>query len=646
MKKHLLSLVAISMMIATTIQAQVPTNGLIAWYPFTGNAIDSSGNGNNGTVNGATLTTDRFGNVNSAYSFNGATSNILIPNTLISNTPSSYSISLWFKIDTLANSNGNSPMLISDRSTGLSSYKYTIAMRVADSTIETGIYDGSSPNGQGVANTKIKDKNWHHVIQIFNSSSKILSQYIDGTFTGSFNNVSQWSTKSNPTFIGMWNGFVGYSGYFKGKIDDIRIYNRAIDSTEIQGLYHEGGYASVPTSGLIAWYPFSGNTKDSSGNNYNGVANQIVYTVDRFGNPNTAININGNMNSYVDVTLPDTSKLTNELKSFSFWINFPKTYSNGNYYNHIITTNTPTKIPNGNLCYIQIYGSYPSYVSSGYVNKLGFTGIAPISNVTFNNSTWMNVTLVCDGINNTVAEYVNGKYVSTESTQQVNYTNWTGLRFGQNYGNLSQCTFSGMIDDIRIYNRALDSVEVEALYHENGYGNTLPLRITDLTASYINKKTLINWSTATELNASYFIIQHSTDGTSFSEIGKVKAVGKGSNSYQFVDDKAIIGTNYYRLESVDMDGAATYSKVVSVQYANAVNLLKVYPNPVRSTLTISGEHIAMVQILDNMGRVVNTQSLHDATNPLLSVSNLATGVYHVRIQTTDNKTSTIGFVKQ
>ena len=46
-------------------------SGLVAHYPFNGNANDESGNGNDGTVNGATLTTDRFGNANKAYSFDG-----------------------------------------------------------------------------------------------------------------------------------------------------------------------------------------------------------------------------------------------------------------------------------------------------------------------------------------------------------------------------------------------------------------------------------------------------------------------------------------------------------------------------------------------------------------------------------------------
>ncbi|MGD0712159.1 MAG: hypothetical protein ABR968_13380, partial [Bacteroidales bacterium] len=55
-----------------SVNAQIPSTGLVAFYPFKGNADDTSGNGHNGTVHGATLTTDRFGNPNNAYYFNGS----------------------------------------------------------------------------------------------------------------------------------------------------------------------------------------------------------------------------------------------------------------------------------------------------------------------------------------------------------------------------------------------------------------------------------------------------------------------------------------------------------------------------------------------------------------------------------------------
>jgi hypothetical protein len=78
MKKHLLILATALLSISTFAQipTYVPANGLVGWWPFNGNANDESGNGNNGTVNGATLTTDRFGNANSAYDFDGVSNYI------------------------------------------------------------------------------------------------------------------------------------------------------------------------------------------------------------------------------------------------------------------------------------------------------------------------------------------------------------------------------------------------------------------------------------------------------------------------------------------------------------------------------------------------------------------------------------------
>jgi hypothetical protein len=74
MKKQLLILATALLSISTFAQipTYVPANGLVGWWPFNGNANDESGNGNHGTVNGATLTADRFGNANMAYYFSSA----------------------------------------------------------------------------------------------------------------------------------------------------------------------------------------------------------------------------------------------------------------------------------------------------------------------------------------------------------------------------------------------------------------------------------------------------------------------------------------------------------------------------------------------------------------------------------------------
>jgi hypothetical protein len=103
MKNKILMLIAfatLGLTFATLAQVPnyVPTNGLVGYWPFNGNANDESGNGNNGTVNGATLTTDRNGNGNSAYYFNGGGNYITIPYSSSIAVQGGITISCWFLI--------------------------------------------------------------------------------------------------------------------------------------------------------------------------------------------------------------------------------------------------------------------------------------------------------------------------------------------------------------------------------------------------------------------------------------------------------------------------------------------------------------------------------------------------------------------
>ena len=95
-----LFLTSLTLLTQTSALAQVPSTGLVGYWPFNGNANDESGNGNNGTVNGATLTTDRLGNANSAYSFNGTTQEIVVPNSPSLNfeTANAFTISYWVSV--------------------------------------------------------------------------------------------------------------------------------------------------------------------------------------------------------------------------------------------------------------------------------------------------------------------------------------------------------------------------------------------------------------------------------------------------------------------------------------------------------------------------------------------------------------------
>ncbi|MEI6208835.1 MAG: LamG-like jellyroll fold domain-containing protein [Desulfuromonadales bacterium] len=98
MKRLLFILVALCSMYGGIVHADI-TSGLVAYYPFNGNANDVSGNGNNGTVYGATLTTDRFGNANNAYTFDCVGNYIKTPPIQKFFTDESVTLSVWFKPD-------------------------------------------------------------------------------------------------------------------------------------------------------------------------------------------------------------------------------------------------------------------------------------------------------------------------------------------------------------------------------------------------------------------------------------------------------------------------------------------------------------------------------------------------------------------
>ena len=157
-------LIMISLSIKTmaqTIPSYVPTNGLVGWWPFNGNANDESGNGNHGTVNGATLTSDRFQKINSAYKFDGINDFIKTLKTNISGT-GSRTYSIWF----LSEKNvGNSNKILVDEGgtacgSGFATLLYPNNNLVFDNTCNPKVFNQST--GENI---------WNQVVIIFDEQS-------------------------------------------------------------------------------------------------------------------------------------------------------------------------------------------------------------------------------------------------------------------------------------------------------------------------------------------------------------------------------------------------------------------------------------------------------------------------------------------
>ena len=220
----------------------------------------------------------------------------------------------------------------------------------------------------------------------------------------------------------------------------------------------------VPSNGLVGYWPFNGNANDESGNGNNGTENNVMYETDRNGYTNSCLNINGNTNRWIDVAISNQTSVNQQSKTFSMWIKLPTSYSGVSYYNHIIT---PTNLP-----WMQVLGNYPTYISSGHINKFVFNGQMPLSNQQLNDNLWHNIIVVCDD-NFNMKLYLDGLLVGNQSfPNSNNFTNLNQIRIGNNIGNLSQCAFAGQIDDIGIWNRALTQQEITNMYNGVNYSDT------------------------------------------------------------------------------------------------------------------------------------------------------------------------------
>lgn len=214
------------------------TNNLKVCMPFNGNANDMSGSGNNGTVSGSTLTTDRFGNSSSAYQFNGTSDYISIANFANVASTNELTISMWAKCD-LTTSNCLfmlSPDNVSDRCVGCAQYSNS------GSTMMIWDYGNISGGRTLASSIPIDLSNWHHYVYITSQTGNIKQMYLDGVIKSNSNYGLSCINKNLPFYIGAANdGGAGGSIRFHGKIDDVCIYNRALNTNEVSSLYNGTG---------------------------------------------------------------------------------------------------------------------------------------------------------------------------------------------------------------------------------------------------------------------------------------------------------------------------------------------------------------------------------------------------------------------
>jgi hypothetical protein len=209
------------------------SNGLAAYYPFSGNAKDASGNGLDGTVAGATLTTDRFGLTNGAYRFNGG-SWIQFPDEILPLTASELTVSFWVLAD-------NGPHATQEELIDLSSRRGECGFAIMPGNPAMWNFGVHLQNsGWQVTESPMNPNIWTHLVGTY-KQSQYIQFWVNGVLIQS-NSVPDDTILVSPgyplnTAIGIYDYSPSPYLGFNGEMDGLRIYNRALSNAEVQQLY-------------------------------------------------------------------------------------------------------------------------------------------------------------------------------------------------------------------------------------------------------------------------------------------------------------------------------------------------------------------------------------------------------------------------
>jgi hypothetical protein len=515
---------------SNTACAVLPTNlqnGLVGYWPFCGNANDVSGNGNNGTANGATLTTDRFGNANSAYSFDG-NDWIEIPNSNTIQNIQSLTISGWIKVNDWFISNGDPYFPILCKSNTESAQgKYTFVLSPNSAGVHLNAVQGIFP-----LSSTFQTNQWRFLSISINSVSS--SFYLDGVLIQTINSGVNPNPVIENTSILIGKEMPGLIEYCIGNIDDLTIHNRILSASEIQQLYTLGQntylWSTGATTANISVTPTQTTTYTCTVTDANGNActdsvtvfvpqieatdlticagESITLSVSGInttatpaacptlpsnlqtglvgywpfcGNANDASG-NGNNGTVNGATLT-TDRFGNANSAYSFDGNSSK----------IIVSNSPSlemglsnyslsawvKTNSQNVINGRIISKGSSGCITGYMMRTGWPNSSKLytenaynsncfvsnsSIASINNNQWRLVVVTIDR-NVGVKFYIDGVLDSEYSVSSLNnISNGQDLFFGYNNLTNSVEPFSGEIDDISIHNRALSPTEIQQLY--------------------------------------------------------------------------------------------------------------------------------------------------------------------------------------
>ncbi|MFA5132026.1 MAG: LamG domain-containing protein [Candidatus Paceibacterota bacterium] len=433
------------------------TSGLVGWWTFDGKnmtsatATDMSGSGYHGTrTNGTTAV---IGKIGQALDFDGVDDYVKsnLNKTAIGST---LSISFWMNLRGAQSTKG-----IMQIAGSLSDTSPWILLKRTSPTQVDWFLNHSYPITENVS-----DNLWYHMVLTYDGTTwrAYKNSVPDGSYVGSIG-----TDAGTYTWIGN-----GYNGYINGKIDDFRIYNRALSSTEIYALYKsQAGSLNVSptftlTSGLVGWWTFDGKNMtsatatDVSGNGNNGtLTNGPTVAIGKIGQ---GLRFDG-VNDYFTAGNSAALRLTGGPMTLSAWV-YTSTTTYQNFMYHGLGCSTYASY------YLSIGGTesaeYPNKYSFGFgtSNTTANKRISSDSNAIINK--WTHVAGTYNG--STLSLYINGNLSTTTSATGVAWNSLENLSVGADPGCGIRGKMTGSLDDVRVYNRSLSASEIYSLYKLGG----------------------------------------------------------------------------------------------------------------------------------------------------------------------------------
>ncbi len=426
------------------------TDNLVGYWTFDGEdvagvtAYDRSGRGNNGTLTAGPVRA--IGKIGQSLDFNGSTQYVSVPSTSSLQITNDIAVSAWVFLDT--NTSNDLAIVVK---VNAATPDYTFYISASD-------FLAFYANGLGSilsTGTIVPDGQWHHVLA--SRSGSVMSFYKDGVAVGTSTFSGSFATNANALLIA---GDTGASTFLDAKVDDVRIYNRALSVDEIKRLYKMGATFTIGvsrkdtmTEGLVGLWTFDGTdvagvtAYDRSGQGNNGTLTANPTRI--IGRIGQALSFNG-VDNYVNVPTASSLNIATDI-TMSAWVIRRTT---GTDVDVIVKTNGTTF-------------DYSLYLLSGSDNIALFSNDGTPTNVSGTGNAltankWHHIVAKRSGSD--VSFFIDGNAAGT-GTMSGSFTanSFPVLVGSSNSGAGSFCDC--VIDDVRLYSRALSTDEIKRLYN-------------------------------------------------------------------------------------------------------------------------------------------------------------------------------------